>query len=593
VSAEPPPPPPPPPPVAAPPELGPLTPLPRSSGSGSGLFISYRRGETSGQARALYDRFVQRFGTGRVFMDVDSIAPGVDFVQKIEEALESSGAILVLIGHDWLHREGQPRIIDDPSDFIRLEVDTALRLNVPTIPILVERTPMPEPEELPEALRPLARRNALELENGRWESDFSRLLGAVEQLLERDKASSRERAAPPPEIKRSFPRRTVAGIAAGAAAVIAIVVALVLILSPHPGPTPPPVKPTPAPLTAANSVAAVPSDRMVAALAKNGFTASELPSGTSASAQQISTFRSAGLVAGVYAPLSGPAANLFVDYYVFDTPGDASHMFSTTVPVPQGYTKTGTFSVSGISDSTQCDTGHRAAATGQSEAWGSSCLTISSNVVSFSVATNNTSQPATTNALVTALAADTVTHLNRVAGAASKGKTAAPPGALTASALYDQILGRSFDAALLPVGLGAPTVTRADWTTSPTGTIATTWLRLTFTGPDAGDFVKYYIFDNSQNAQAWFSQGLSPPQSTKGNTIDASGFSQAAACNRFAIAATDTASAFGMSTCYAVYGNVVVEGTTTSTSNTNGADDASAVTLTRAGIMYLDELDGS
>ena len=109
----------------------------------------------------------------------------------------------------------------------------------------------------------------------------------------------------------------------------------------------------------------------------------------------------------------------------------------------------------------------------------------------------------------------------------------------------------------------------------------------------AGDFVKYYIFDSSQNAQAWFSQGLSPPQSTKGNTIDASGFSQSSACNRYAVPATDTASAFGMSTCYVVYGNVVVEGTTTSTSNTNGADDTSAVTLARVGIMYLDELDGS
>jgi len=149
-----------------------------------GVFISYRRGETSGQARALHDRLSQRFGTERVFMDVDSIAPGADFVQKIEEAIDSSGVALVLIGRDWLSREPNQHLLDDPSDFVRLETDAALRSGVPVIPILVERARMPTPEELPESLRPLTRRNALELENQRWEYDVGRLVSAVEQLVD-------------------------------------------------------------------------------------------------------------------------------------------------------------------------------------------------------------------------------------------------------------------------------------------------------------------------------------------------------------------------------------------------------------------------
>jgi len=166
-----------------------------------GVFISYRRGETSGQARALHDRLSQRFGTERVFMDVDSIAPGADFVQKIEEAIDSSGVALVLIGRDWLSREPNQHLLDDPSDFVRLETDAALRSGVPVIPILVERARMPTPEELPESLRPLTRRNALELENQRWEYDVGRLVSAVEQLVDPPQATS----SPDPDAVRTGP----------------------------------------------------------------------------------------------------------------------------------------------------------------------------------------------------------------------------------------------------------------------------------------------------------------------------------------------------------------------------------------------------
>ncbi len=183
-----------------------------TEGTGAGLrsrgvFISYRRGETSGQARALHELLSQRFGARRVFMDVDSIAPGADFVEKIEEAIQSSGVALVLIGRDWLSRGTNQHLLDDPSDFIRLETDTALRLGVPVIPILVERAQMPSAEELPESLRPLTRRNALELENARWEYDAGRLVRAVEQLVD---------PTPSPQIKPvRAPRRSRQGVGGG------------------------------------------------------------------------------------------------------------------------------------------------------------------------------------------------------------------------------------------------------------------------------------------------------------------------------------------------------------------------------------------
>jgi hypothetical protein len=149
------------------------------------VFISYRRADTAGHAGRLYDAMVARFGEPNVFMDVD-MKPGVDFVERITSVVAACHVLLVVMGPDWARPpdgETQPRIAD-PEDFVRLEVATALRRDdVTVIPLLVERASMPQAEDLPEGLRALTRRNALELDDLRWHEDVKRLMVAIEEVL--------------------------------------------------------------------------------------------------------------------------------------------------------------------------------------------------------------------------------------------------------------------------------------------------------------------------------------------------------------------------------------------------------------------------
>jgi hypothetical protein len=104
------------------------------------IFISYRRGETAYPAGWLFDRLVQHFGAVQIFKDVDSIELGDDFVEVITRAVGSCDVLLALIGDQWLtvtDVNGRRRI-DDPDDFVRLEIQAALTRNVRIIPILVD-----------------------------------------------------------------------------------------------------------------------------------------------------------------------------------------------------------------------------------------------------------------------------------------------------------------------------------------------------------------------------------------------------------------------------------------------------------------------
>ncbi len=124
----------------------------------NGIFISYRRGDADGQAHALRSRLTAEYGRNNVFMDVDSIVPGTDFVHVIESELAGTDVMLVLIGPDWQGGHGGRGRLSDPGDFVRLEVAAALYRNIPIIPVLIESTSFPSAHELPEPLRPLIRR---------------------------------------------------------------------------------------------------------------------------------------------------------------------------------------------------------------------------------------------------------------------------------------------------------------------------------------------------------------------------------------------------------------------------------------------------
>lgn len=154
--------------------------------AGRRIFISYRRGESTIYAGRLYDALAAKAGEEDVFMDVDALEPGVDFVEHIEREVGACEVLIALIGRDWVNvtdAEGNLRL-EDPQDFVRLELATGLQRDIRVIPVLVQGAKMPRADELPDDLKPLARRNALEIADLRWRHDFARLWEVVEKVLE-------------------------------------------------------------------------------------------------------------------------------------------------------------------------------------------------------------------------------------------------------------------------------------------------------------------------------------------------------------------------------------------------------------------------
>ena len=169
------------------------------------IFISYRRQETAWPARQLYEVMISRFGADQVFKDVDNINPGDDFVERLTQAVGSCDILLALIGRQWLEitdATGQRRI-DDPADFVRLEIATALGRGVRVIPILVDGAAMPRAESLPEDLVALSRRQAVPLDPVTF--DTSRLLATIGEILTPPAAASPPTPIPG-EAQHSSPR---------------------------------------------------------------------------------------------------------------------------------------------------------------------------------------------------------------------------------------------------------------------------------------------------------------------------------------------------------------------------------------------------
>ena len=147
------------------------------------IFISYRRQETAWPAGRLYDVLVEHFPAEQVFKDVDNIDPGDDFVERITGAVASCDVLLALIGPDWLtitDENGQRRL-DKPEDYVRVEIETALKRKIRVIPILVDPARMPHANQLPPTLAPLARRNAVEINPITF--DTRRLIATVRKTL--------------------------------------------------------------------------------------------------------------------------------------------------------------------------------------------------------------------------------------------------------------------------------------------------------------------------------------------------------------------------------------------------------------------------
>jgi formylglycine-generating enzyme required for sulfatase activity len=146
------------------------------------IFISYRRDDSAGHTGRIYDSLAATFGEAQIFMDVDHIEPGQDFMQVIENAVSSCDVLIAIIGRDWVTARGRTtRRLDDPRDFVRLEIGAALKQNILIIPVLVQGASMPRAQALPADLAELVRRNALEVSDLRWRHDVDRLVKALER----------------------------------------------------------------------------------------------------------------------------------------------------------------------------------------------------------------------------------------------------------------------------------------------------------------------------------------------------------------------------------------------------------------------------
>jgi hypothetical protein len=153
--------------------------------SSQGIFLSYRREDAAPYARLLQRELRDRFSGARVFMDLDSIEAGVRFAEVIRDAVGSSAVLVALIGRHWLtlaDEEGRRRL-DNPDDFVRFEVQTALERGVRVIPVLVDDARPLRQQELPSGLEELAALSFFELSSARYDYDAGRLLDLIQRVL--------------------------------------------------------------------------------------------------------------------------------------------------------------------------------------------------------------------------------------------------------------------------------------------------------------------------------------------------------------------------------------------------------------------------
>jgi WD40 repeat protein len=153
------------------------------------IFINYRRDDSIGTAGRLHDRLAQSFGRKNLFMDVDHIPAGVDFVSHLNTQVAGCDVFLVIIGSRWLDAKDDSgrRRLEIPDDFVAVEIAAALARDIRVIPVIVDGAHIPRAEELPEPLRPLVRRNAVEVRNAQFGRDAESLVEKVRETLKNER----------------------------------------------------------------------------------------------------------------------------------------------------------------------------------------------------------------------------------------------------------------------------------------------------------------------------------------------------------------------------------------------------------------------
>jgi tetratricopeptide (TPR) repeat protein len=157
------------------------------------IIVSYRREDSRHITGRIVDRLEQHYGKGQVFMDIDAIPYGTDFRQHLRNMLDRCDLLVAVVGPHWIGADasGQPRI-SDPTDWVRIEIETALSKDIPVIPVLIDRAHMPNPRELPESLRDFAYRQGADLDTGRdFHPHMDRLIRAISESVVRREAETR------------------------------------------------------------------------------------------------------------------------------------------------------------------------------------------------------------------------------------------------------------------------------------------------------------------------------------------------------------------------------------------------------------------
>ncbi len=189
----------------------------------SGIFVSYRRSDSAGFAGRLAQALSDHFGRAIVFRDIEDIEPGLDFVEAINKSIGDCDVLLVVMGPTWAttrNAAGKPRL-ENPEDFVRLEIEAALKRDTRIIPVLVNGAEMPKKDSIPESLQPILRRNAFEMSDARWNFDTNRLIELLEKFPALKAAAEEHHSKdpkpvppppPPPKKKWSDSLLKVAGI---------------------------------------------------------------------------------------------------------------------------------------------------------------------------------------------------------------------------------------------------------------------------------------------------------------------------------------------------------------------------------------------
>jgi hypothetical protein len=157
-----------------------ISPAPRTPRT---IFISYRRQDSSDVTGRIYDRLVQHFSKEAIFKDVDSIPLGMDFRMLLGDAVGKCNLLLAIVGRQWLNSQNESgtRRLDDPRDFVRIEIESALQRDIPVIPLLVQGAGVPAENDLPSSMRALVYRNAISIRpDPDFHHDIDRLIKGIE-----------------------------------------------------------------------------------------------------------------------------------------------------------------------------------------------------------------------------------------------------------------------------------------------------------------------------------------------------------------------------------------------------------------------------